>query len=158
MNREYRKDIAVNAMIACLYAVLTICISPIAYGGIQMRLTEVMVLLSFYHKRYIIGLVIGCLIANMFSPMGIWDMCFGTIATFLACISIYYSKKLYIAAFFGSIINGLIVGLELYFALSLPFWLNAFYVFIGEWVVLLIGVKVFQYLEKNETLMEKYIK
>jgi len=149
--------IAVNAMIACVYAVLTIAIAPIAYGGIQMRISEIMVFLAFYNKKYIPGLVLGCFIANMASPMGIWDMCFGTLATCLACVSLYKLNNLYLGALVGGIINGLIVGAELFLALELPFMINAFYVFIGEFFVLVIGAVLFQLLEKNETLMKKYI-
>ena len=53
--------------------------------------------------------------------------------------------------------NGIIVGAELYFLLDLPFFINAMYVFIGELIVLLIGVFVFKFLEKNPSLMQKYI-
>lgn len=149
--------IAMNAMIACVYAVLTIAIAPIAYGGIQMRVSEIMVFLAFYNKKYIPGLVMGCFIANMASPMGLWDMCFGTIATLLACIAMYKLNNLYLGALVGGVINGLIVGAELFLALELPFMINAFYVFIGEFVVLVVGALLFQLLEKNETLMKKYI-
>ena len=51
--------LAMNALIASVYAVLTILISPIAYGALQMRLTEIIVLLACYNKKYIPGLTIG---------------------------------------------------------------------------------------------------
>lgn len=158
MNKVFDvKTIAMNAMIACVYVVLTIAIAPIAYGGIQMRISEIMIFLAFYNKKYIPGLVIGCFIANMASPMGIWDMCFGTIATVLACIAMYQTKYLLIGALSGGMINGLIVGAELYFAMELPFIINAFYVFIGEFAVLIVGAVLFKLLEKNDSLMSKYI-
>lgn len=59
-----------NAMIGAAYAVLTILISPIAYGAVQMRLTEIIVLLACYNKKFIPGLTIGCLLANLASQ---WD-------------------------------------------------------------------------------------
>lgn len=157
MNKVLMKDVAMNAMIASLYAVLTIIIAPIAYGGIQFRITEVMVFLAFYNKRYICGLTIGCFLANMASPMGIWDMSFGTIATLMACIAMYKIDNMYLAAIMGSVINGLLVGAELYFALELPFLINVLYVFIGEIVVLVIGIQLFHLIERNTTFMKKYI-
>ena len=45
----------------------------------------------------------------------------------------------------------------IYLALELPFMINAFYVFIGEFIVLIIGAFLFKCLEKNKTLMNKYI-
>ena len=53
--------------------------------------------------------------------------------------------------------NGLIVGAELYFVLNLPFVINAFYVFIGEFAVLMIGAYLFRTLEKKEVFMKKFI-
>ena len=153
MNNKKVQVIAMNAMIAAVYAVLTILISPIAYGAVQMRLTEIIVLLACYNKKFIPGLTIGCLLANLASPMGLYDICFGTAATLIACLGMYYFKNVFV----GGAVNGLIVGLELYLALELPFMINAFYVFVGEFVVLVIGAILFKCLEKNKTLMNNYI-
>lgn len=157
MNNRKVQLLAMNAMIAAVYAVLTILISPIAYGAVQMRLTEIIVLLACYNKKFIPGLTIGCLLANLASPMGLYDICFGTSATLIACIGMYYGKNLWLGAFIGGIVNGVLVGIELYLAFELPFMINAFYVFIGEFAVLLIGAIIFKLLEKNMTLMNKYI-
>ena len=150
MNNKKVQLIVMNAMIGAAYAVLTILISPIAYGAVQMRLTEIIVLLACYNKKFIPGLTIGCLLANLASPMGLYDICFGTAATLIV-------KNVFAGALIGGVVNGLIVGLELYLALELPFMINAFYVFIGEFIVLIIGAFLFKCLEKNKTLMNKYI-
>ena len=42
MNNKKVQLIVMNAMIGAAYAVLTILISPIAYGAVQMRLTELL--------------------------------------------------------------------------------------------------------------------
>ena len=91
----------INAMIACIYAALTVFLAPISYGAIQMRISEILVLLTFYNKKYIPGLVVGCFIANIASPMGLWDMLFGTLATLLACIGVYKSNHLFLSALIG---------------------------------------------------------
>ena len=75
-----------QAVIAALYVVLTFIVSPVAYGPIQFRISEILVLLSFYRRDYILGLVLGCLIVNFFSPMFLADIIFGTLAT---AISVY---------------------------------------------------------------------
>ena len=157
MKNQKVRLLATNAMIAAVYAVLTILISPIAYGAIQMRLTEIIVLLACYNKKFIPGLTIGCLLANLASPMGLYDICFGTAATLIACIGMYLCKNLFAGAFIGGDFNGLLVGYELYLAFSLPFMINAFYVFVGEFAVLLIGAILFKLLERNETFMKKFI-
>lgn len=157
MNKSISvKLIAINAMIAGVYAALTLALSPIAYLEVQFRLSEIMVFIAFYNKKYIPGLVIGCFLANIPSPLGIMDICFGTFSTLLVCITISYLKNRYIAAIVGSIITGIIIGAELYYALSIPFLLNATYVCIAELVVLLIGAIIFKSLEKNKQV-KKFI-
>ncbi|MCD7893773.1 MAG: QueT transporter family protein [Erysipelotrichaceae bacterium] len=152
------KMIALNAMVACVYAVMTIACSAISYGGIQFRISEVLIFLAFYNKKYFPGLIIGCFLANIPSSLGIYDMVFGTLATALACVAMYKANNLYVGAILGGIINGSIVGAELYFILDLPFLFNAFTVFLGEVAVLIIGAILFKLLEKNTTFMNRYIK
>ena len=78
--------IAVNAIVAALYASLTIAISPIAYGEIQFRVTEMLIFLAFYNKRYIPGLIIGCFLANLLVGSLPSDIVFGTLATLLGAL------------------------------------------------------------------------
>lgn len=138
-----------NAMIAAIYAVLTLMLSPISYGEIQCRISEVIVFLAFYNKKYIPGLTVGCIIANLFSPLGMVDVCFGTLSTIIVCIAMYKAKNQYVAAILGAIITGIIVGSELSYMYSIPFVINAIYVAIGEAVILLISAFIFKGLEKN---------
>lgn len=155
MNRSISvKLVVINAMIAGVYAVLTLVISPIAYSQIQFRLSEIIVFLAFYNKRYIPGLTIGCIIANMFSPLGMLDIVFGTISTIIVCLAMYIIKNHYLAALAGAIVTGLIIGAELWYAFQLPFIANVIYVAIGELIVLLIGAAIFKSLEKNKSFMQ----
>lgn len=147
------KLIVINAMIAGVYAALTLALSPIAYLEIQCRISEIMVFLAFYNKKYIPGLVVGCLLANVPSPLGMMDICFGTFSTLLVCLSMYKLTNRYLAAFTGAIITGTIIGVELHYAFSIPLVINIIYVFIGEFIVLVIGAIVFKLLEKNTHLM-----
>nr|WP_240474479.1 QueT transporter family protein [Thomasclavelia saccharogumia] len=109
-----------------------------------------MVFLAFYNKKYIPGLVIGCIIANLFSPMGLLDVIFGTTSTIIVCIAMYIIKNRYLAAVIGAMITGLIVGGELWYAYQIPYLINALYVAIGELIVLIIGALVFKAIEHNE--------
>ena len=147
------KLVVINAMIAGVYAVLTLAISPIAYSEIQFRLSEIIVFLAFYNRRYIPGLTIGCIIANLFSPMGMLDIVFGALSTIIVCIAMYLIKNRYLAAGAGAIITGMIIGAELWYAFNIPYVINAIYVAVGELIVLIIGALVFKSLEKNDRLM-----
>lgn len=148
------KLIAQNAIVACIYTVFTLAIAPFAYSEIQFRISEVIVFLAFYNKKYIPGLVIGCFIANIPSTLGWFDMVFGTFSTFLVSIAMYKMNNKYGAAFFGAVITGVIVGFELHLAFGIPYIINAIYVFIGEFAVLLLGAVLFETLSKNKKFID----
>lgn len=149
------QTIAVNGIIAAAYAALTLLLAPISYGSIQMRISELMIFLAFYNKKYIPGLVLGCFLSNLASPLGIYDIVFGSCATLLAVIAMWKVQNRYLGALLGGVFNGLIVGAELTLVFKeLPFYLNAFYVFVGEIVILMIGAIVFGLVEKNSAVMK----
>ena len=155
--------IARQAIIASLYVVLTVAISPLSYGNIQFRIAEILVFLCFFRHDYIIGLTLGCFIANLFSPMLIWDITLGVAATIIALVLMIFSKNIYIAAIWPVLSNAFIVAIELHFAFELPYFLSALEVGIGEAGVMIVGLIVFILLSKNKrfmyflTLDEKYL-
>lgn len=149
------KNLVKTAMIAAVYGALTFFLAPISYGPIQFRLTEILVLLAFIDAGYVPGLVLGCVIANFFSPIGIADVVFGSFATLVAVIAVSKTKNLFLASIWPSIVNGLIIALELYFISKLPFWLSFGEVFLGEFVVVTcIGYPIFRQLIKEKQLIE----
>ena len=143
-----------NAMVAAVYVALTWMIQPLAYRELQFRISDVIVLLAFYNKKLIPGLIVGCFISNIPSPLGIIDMLVGTFSTVVVCYCMNKVNSLYLGALLGSIVTGVIIGGELAVIYKIPFLINAFYVFVGEAVVLFIGTAVFKKLEKNERFME----
>ena len=143
-----------NASIAATYAVLTLAIAPLAYSEIQFRLSEIMVFLAFYNKKWAWGLIVGCFIANMPSPLGMYDLLFGTLSTTIVVYGLVQLKNRYIASLYGAVITGLIIGFELHLAFGIPFVLNAIYVAVGELAVLFIGAIIFGLLEKNKRFMQ----
>lgn len=82
-----------GAAIAALYAVITLIIVPFGYGAIQVRLSEMLTNLAAFNKRYIWALTIGCVIANLWSPMGIIDIVFGSLSTLVATTLTYLIAK-----------------------------------------------------------------
>ena len=54
------RSIVTTAIVAALYATLTLSLAFVSYGPIQFRLSEVMTLLPLFSKKYIVGLTIGC--------------------------------------------------------------------------------------------------
>lgn len=70
------------AVIAALYFALSV-----AFGPVQFRVSEILVLLPLIFPEAIPGLAIGCFFTNFFfSPFGVFDMVLGTLATLIGAI------------------------------------------------------------------------
>jgi len=72
--------LATSAVIAALYVVLTLPFAQIAFGPIQFRLAEIMVVLPI--------LTPAAILANLLNPMnlGVIDIVFGSLATLIAAV------------------------------------------------------------------------
>ncbi len=162
MENNKTKFITQTAIVAALYTVLTLALSFMAYGPVQFRVAEILVLLVFIDKKYFLGLTLGCAISNAFSPLGMVDVIVGTSATVVALLFIIFIKKILgdnkkslIIASLGPVIsNAIFVGIELTVLFKeLPFIVNAAYVALGEFVVVtIVGTIVFS---KMRQVIEK---
>ena len=105
-----------TAVIAALYAVLTVAIAPLSYGPVQFRFAECLTVLPLFFPESAVGLTIGCFFSNLFGN-GPLDLIFGTLATATASVlGLLFSKKckrfavkLIWVEFFAIIINAIIV-------------------------------------------------
>lgn len=89
MKNKKVRFIVDAAMIAALYAVLTMVLWEISSAGIQFRLSEVLCILPAFTPAAIPGLFIGCALANLVG--GTWiDVVFGSLATLLAAVCSYF--------------------------------------------------------------------
>lgn len=150
--------IARSALIAALYAALTLFSYPLSYGMVQFRVSEIMTLLVFFNPRYIPSLLIGCFAANLLGTGGIVDAIFGTCASLFAFIWMVYARRikhgktaLFLAAA-GPVVSSFIIALEMKLALGDPlsFWLWFGYVAFGQAAVLyVLGCPLALFLRKN---------
>lgn len=139
------KILIYNAVVAAIYAVLTLLIAPIAYGPVQFRVSEVMTLLVLLNPRLAPGLILGCFLANMASPLGAIDMVVGTAATAIAVLAMTKIKDVYLASLMPTVSNGIIIGIQLSILYHLPLLETIFYVALGEFVVVsLIGIPLYK--------------
>ena len=76
------------AVIAAVYVVVCLALAPFSYGAVQVRVAEALCLLPVFGAEYIIGVTLGCLLANLLGSTVI-DVVFGTLATLLACLVTY---------------------------------------------------------------------
>lgn len=148
------KNLTRLALVAAVYVALTLAVHPLEYGPVQFRFSEILVLLCFYRKDYAPALTVGCLIANLFSPYGLLDIIFGTLATAIAVFPMYYVKNIFLAAALPIVSNGIIVGFNL-FLCGEPLWFSMVMVAFGELVVVgILGTVIFKLvLEKNHAFM-----
>ena len=124
------------ALIAALYAALTLALYPISYGPVQFRVSEALTLLPVFMPEAIPGLFVGCLLANLIGSATIWDIVFGSLATLIAAVLTYATRRnRYIAAAWPVICNGVIVGLVLALTCELPMALTMAEVALGELAV-----------------------
>lgn len=142
------------SIVAALYVVLTLIFSFISYGDIQFRIAEILIILCFFKKDYSFSIIVGCLISNLFSPMGLADVAFGTFATILSVVCIAYSKKMWLTIIYPTVFNGVIIGLELFIFLKLPLIPSMICVALGEVTVLVVGYLIFAKLKSNAKFME----
>lgn len=153
-----------GAMIAAIYAAATYlsAVFGIAYNAIQFRLSEALTVLSLFTPAAIPGLTIGCIIGNLTSPFGVWDIIFGSLATFLAAITARAMRNVRIkglplfSIIMPVIFNALIVGAEITFLMPsdsrsiAAFAVCAFEVGAGELAVCLAGgIPLFYAIKKS---------
>lgn len=148
------KNMTRLAIVAAMYVALTLAVPALSFGAVQCRFSEILVLLCFYRRDYCAALILGCFIANLFSPLGWYDLVFGVAATVISVIPMYYVKNVFLAALLPVIGNGFFVGSELTLAFGDPVLINMGSVAIGELTVMTIGAVLFKTVfEKNAPLM-----
>ncbi|WP_129044455.1 QueT transporter family protein [Companilactobacillus metriopterae] len=146
MKRSTENNIISVGIVAALYVAVTLAIAPFSYGAIQLRISELFNHLAAFNKKYIFAITLGCFIANIFSPLGLIDMIFGTIAS-LICTTLtwLFAKNIknkyykYIIATFCQLPGTFIVALELNIYMKLPLLLTWLTVTIGEFISMFIG-------------------
>lgn len=125
-----------SAVIAALYAALTLALYPISFGAVQFRVSEALTLLPILMPEAIPGLFVGCLVSNLIGSATPWDIIFGSLATLIAAILTYATRRNKIlAAFWPVLCNTVIVGLVLALTLDLPVFLTMGEVGLGELAV-----------------------
>ena len=126
MRKFTTRDLTVSALIAAVYAALTMLLPGTSFGYAQLRLSEALTVLPFLFPAAAPGLIAGCLISNLLSPYGLVDIICGTAATALAALLTLYAPNKWLAPLPPVLCNGVIVGGMLAWyqtgTFSGPFW------------------------------------
>ncbi len=131
--------IAKAGIIATLYVILTWLASVLglASGVIQCRFSEALCILPVFTGAAVPGVTIGCLISNLITTGNVFDIVFGSLATFIGAYGAYLLRRgkcRYFASIPTVIANALIVPFALKLA-GIPdvaYFFTAFTVAIGE--------------------------
>lgn len=119
-KKEKTRYIITGALIAAAYAGLTYLSNAfgLAYGPIQLRISEVLTILPVFTPAAIPGLAVGCFLANIGS-FNVADLLFGTLATVMAAILTYawrnvkYKGIPLLSLLPPVLINALVIGFEI---------------------------------------------
>ena len=153
------------AVIAAVYVVVCLVLAPFSYGAVQVRVAEALCLLPVFGAEYIVGVTLGCLLANLLGSTVI-DVVFGTLATLLACLVTYKLRDVRVkglaipASLPPVVFNMIIVGafeITFFFSDGAPTAalavFNAVTVGIGELnSCTILGVALVKLIESNESL------
>ncbi len=142
------------AIITALYVALSLAIAPLAFGLIQIRFSEMLVLLCFYNRDYCYSMILGCFFVNLFSPLGWIDLLFGTLGTILSVVAIRFLPRDYLA-FIPPVLCTVFVALEFNLVLHEPFWLSLATIMAGEFIAVgIIGTPIFILLSKRKEFLK----
>jgi uncharacterized membrane protein len=139
------------AMIAAIYVVLNIIFFLISYGPIQVRIAEALAVLPFIDPSAIIGLFIGCILANVYGPVGAVDIIGGSLCTLIAAYLTSKMKNPKLAPLPPVLINAFGVSIYLHLLFDLPYWINVLYIGVGQVIACyILGYPLLILLIKNK--------
>ncbi|MBO5994962.1 MAG: QueT transporter family protein [Firmicutes bacterium] len=145
-------------VIAAAYVVLTFVAQAfgLASGAIQFRLSEMLTILPMFISSAIPGLTVGCVLANILTGCALWDVVFGSVATFLGAMGTHLLRKTenpYLGAIPPILSNMIIVPFVLQKVYGVPdgYWYLMLTVGVGEVVCCgILGVILYKTLKRSK--------
>jgi len=139
------------AMIGAIYVILNIIFAPISYGPVQVRIAEALTVLPFIDPSAIIGLFLGCILANIYGGLGMVDIIGGSFCTLIAAYLTSKMKNPKLAPLPPVLINAFGVSIYLHLLFDLPYWITVLYIGIGEVIACyILGYPLLILLIKNK--------
>lgn len=133
MNNWTTRTMTRAAAIAALYAAVTLLLSAISFGPIQLRVSEAMTLLPVIWPEATVGLFIGCFLSNLIGGYGIIDAVVGGFATLVAGLLTHKLRgNRWLAALPPVLVNAVVIGVMLYFVADAPLWATMLYIGLGQ--------------------------
>ncbi len=170
MRKTSTNKLARIALIAALYAALSLALAPLSFGMMQVRVSEALTLLPVIMPGAIVGVTVGCFVTNLVGVftganiLGVLDVFFGTLATFCAAVCTYRLRNVrakglpLLAAVPPIVINAVVVGAQLTFVTvgtfnATVFLVQSLWVALGQFVAcFVLGTWLVRFIEKSDTL------
>ena len=156
MRQEKTRFWVYAAAIAAMYATLchlqNIIFPNSASMMIQFRVAEALCVLAFFTPAAIYGLGLGCLVFNLtFAGALPLDFLVGSAASVSAAWAMWKLRnRPFLGLWMPALTNAVLVGWELSVYIGGGFWMNAFYVAVGEAAVLLtLGSALYAAMKKR---------
>ena len=147
--------VATAALVASTYSIMTIVLGPLGYSWVQVRISEALTPLPFsMGVPSVVGLMLGCIIANLFSPVGLPDVVFGPLLTLLAAILSWKASfgKRSIACIYPVIVNSLGVSAYVSSFYGVSYIVSVTTIAIGEFIAaVLVGYPLLIIVERTIT-------
>ena len=120
MNKGRSSYVAQAGMIAAVYAAATLValllLQGLAWGPVQFRISEAVCVLAVLTPAAVPGLTVGCIVANLIAlavngtgALGLLDVVFGSLATFLGALWCWKMRERPKLALLGPVIANAVV-------------------------------------------------
>lgn len=148
-------SLAKTAMITAIYVVMTLMLSPLSFGVVQVRFSEMLNYTALFNRRYVWAVTLGVFLANLTSPTALLDVPIGTLGTLVFIIISRWLAKLVISRWLAKLVQpkwakftimGILFALsmftiagELTILTKVPFWPTYATIALGEAISMAVG-------------------
>ncbi len=145
------REVTLSAIIAAAYAALTLLLAPISYYQVQVRVADALLALTLlFGWPSIIGVTVGCFIANILGPFGLIDAIGGSVANLVATLvgwRLRRNKPVSLVSM--AVMVSAIVSSYLYVLFNVPYLVTFAYILVGSLISITgIGYILLKALEK----------
>lgn len=159
------RTIAINALIATLYFVISLVVAPFGFLNIQFRISELFNHFIVYNKKFFGGIILGVFLTNLLISQNKVDIIFGVAHSLLSL-----TITLLLARFIKNkvtlmLVNSLVFSFNMYiiaYMLKVYFELPGTFLFlwvtsgISEFITMLVAIPIILFLNKQIPLQSLF--